>query len=377
MPADRNVDAAPPGAALGVDEHANERTSDVRERGSAGDNNGMRRPSGVNPGDPRAAGSALHVSGGFVRSGKVRDLFEVGDRLLLVASDRMSAFDVVLPTPIPDKGRVLTGISRFWFDRTADIIPNHLLGTSPLDLPAGYTDQAGMGELRGRMMLCRRAKVLPVEVIVRGYVSGSGWKDYRRSGAICGIKLPEGLRESDRLPEPIFTPSTKAEVGHDENIGFDAMVELVGAELSEKVREVALALYRRGAAIAEKAGILLADTKYELGVVPEEAGTRAFGQAEPRKQFSEGELLLIDEVMTPDSSRFWDASAYEPGRAQASFDKQPVRDWLETQPWDKTYPGPELPADIVAGTRARYAAAFERITGASFERYLQEDSIAR
>ena len=311
------------------------------------------------PGDPRAAGTAVQA-GGFVRSGKVRDLFEVGDRLLLVASDRLSAFDVVLPTPIPDKGRVLTGISRFWFDQTGDIIANHLLGTSPADLPAGYTDEAGMRELRGRMMLCRRADVLPVEVIVRGYVSGSGWKDYKRSGAICGIDLPAGLRESDRLPEPIFTPSTKAEVGHDENIGFDAMVELVGGPLSEQVRDIALALYHRGAAIAEKAGIILADTKYELGTAQDT-----------------GDLILIDEVMTPDSSRFWDASVYEPGRAQASFDKQPIRDWLESQPWDKTYPGPELPADIVAGTRARYAAAFERITGASFERYLQEDLIAR
>ena len=184
------------------------------------------------PCDPRAAGSSLHVAACFVRSGKVRDLFDIGDRLLLVASDRLSAFDVVLPTPIPDKGRVLTGISRFWFDKTADIIPNHLLGTSPADLPAGYTDEAGMRELRGRMMLCRRANVLPVEVIVRGYVSGSGWKDYKRSGAICGIELPAGLRESDRLPGPLFTPSTKAEDGHDENIGFDAMVDLVGAPIA-------------------------------------------------------------------------------------------------------------------------------------------------
>ena len=329
-----------------------------------------------NPGDPRAAGPTLATSGGFVRSGKVRDLFDVGDRLLLVASDRLSAFDVVLPTPIPDKGRVLTGLSRFWFSQTADIIPNHLLGTDPAELPADFTDEAGLRELRGRMMLCRRAKVLPVEVIVRGYVSGSGWKDYRRTGAICGIELPAGLLESDRLPEPIFTPSTKAEVGHDENIGFDAVVELVGGPLSEQVRDVALALYRRGAAIAEKAGILLADTKFELGLVPADA-TRAVGEGEPRKQFAEGELLLIDEVMTPDSSRFWDAAAYEPGRAQASFDKQPVRDWLETQPWDKTYPGPELPAEIVAGTRQRYVEAFERITGASFERYLKEDVVAR
>jgi phosphoribosylaminoimidazole-succinocarboxamide synthase len=279
----------------------------------------------------------------------------------------------------------LTGVSRFWFERTADLIPNHLLGTDPAELPAGYVDDAGRAELRGRMMLCRRAKVLPVEVIVRGFVAGSGWKDYRKTGAICGIKLPDGLRESDRLPEPIFTPSTKAEVGHDENIGFDAMVDLVGAELSERVREVALALYRRGAEIAEKAGILLADTKFELGVVPA-VDTRAFGGADRadsatggvRNQFAGfgGELILIDEILTPDSSRFWDAADYEPGRAQASFDKQYVRDWLETQAWDKTYPGPALPAEIVAGTRARYVEAFERITGASFERYLQEDVIA-
>jgi phosphoribosylaminoimidazole-succinocarboxamide synthase len=314
----------------------------------------------TNPGDPRSDGHTLAGAGGFVRSGKVRDLFEIGERLLLVASDRLSAFDVVLPTPIPDKGRVLTGLSRFWFDRTADIIPNHLLGTDPADLPAGFTDEAGERELRGRMMLCRRAEVLPVEVIVRGYVAGSGWKDYNRTGQICGIELPAGLRQSDRLPEPIFTPSTKAEIGHDQNIGFDAMVGLVGGPLAEQVRSVALDLYRRGAEIAEPAGILLADTKFELGTA-----------------LDTGELILIDEVMTPDSSRFWDASDYEPGRAQASFDKQPVRDWLETQPWDKTYPGPELPAEIVADTRRRYVTAFERITGASFERYLQEDVIER
>jgi phosphoribosylaminoimidazole-succinocarboxamide synthase len=326
----------------------------------------------VNPGDPRAA-SSEHAAG-FVRSGKVRDLFEVGDRaaagrLLLVASDRLSAFDVVLPTPIPDKGRVLTGISRFWFEKTKDIIPNHLLATSPNDLPDGYADAAAKAELQGRMMLCRRARVLPVEVIVRGFVAGSGWKDYKRTGQICGIELPAGLRESDRLPEPIFTPSTKAEVGHDENIGFDAMVGLVGAEMAERVRDVALRLYRRGSEVAEKAGIMLADTKFELGTVA--AGDGA------DEQSAEGELLLIDEVMTPDSSRFWDASRYEPGRPQDSFDKQPVRDWLETQPWDKTYPGPELPAEIVADTRRRYVTAFERITGASFERYLKEDVVAR
>jgi phosphoribosylaminoimidazole-succinocarboxamide synthase len=313
----------------------------------------------TNPGDPRAAGPTFGAAGGFVRSGKVRDLFEVGDRLLLVASDRLSAFDVVLPTPIPDKGRVLTGLSRFWFGRTADVIPNHLMGTDPAELPARFTDEAGRRELRGRMMLCRRAKVVPVEVIVRGYVAGSGWQDYRRTGSICGIHLPDGLRECDRLSEPIFTPSTKAEVGHDENIGFDAMVDLVGAELSEKVRDVALRLYRRGSEVAEKAGILLADTKFELGTAVDT-----------------GELILIDEILTPDSSRFWDASDYEPGRAQASFDKQFVRDWLEAQPWPKTYPGPELPPDIVAGTRRRYMEAFERITGSGFERYLKEDVVA-
>ena len=310
------------------------------------------------PGDPRAA-STSHAAG-FVRSGKVRDLFELGDRLLLVASDRLSAFDVVLPTPIPDKGRVLTGLSRFWFDRTSDIVANHLLGMSPDDLPEGFTDEAGKRELRGRMMICRRAKVLPVEIIVRGYVAGSGWKDYRRTGEICGIELPAGLRESDRLPAPIVTPSTKAEVGHDQNIGFEAMVALVGAEMSERVRDVALDLYRRGSQIAEEAGILLADTKFEMGTA-----------------LDTGELILIDEVMTPDSSRFWDAEKYEPGRPQDSYDKQPVRDWLETQAWDKTYPGPALPAEIVADTRRRYVTAFERITGASFERYLQEDEIAR
>jgi phosphoribosylaminoimidazole-succinocarboxamide synthase len=327
--------ASSPSAAQGVDEHTRL------------------------PGDPRATGSSRHADG-FVRSGKVRDLFEVGDRLLLVASDRLSAFDVVLPTPIQDKGRVLTGLSRFWFGRTADVITNHLLATDPARLPADFADEAGRAELRGRMMLCRRAKVLPVEVIVRGYVAGSGWKDYRQTGAICGIDLPEGLRESDRLPEPIFTPSTKAEVGHDENIDFDAMADLVGGEMAEMVRDVALRLYRRGAQIAEEAGILLADTKFELGTAVDN-----------------GELMLIDEILTPDSSRFWDASDYEPGRAQASFDKQFVRDWLETQSWGKTYPGPELPAEIVAGTRKRYVEAFERITGASFDRYLKEDVVAR
>ena len=305
---------------------------------------------------------ASSTADSFLRSGKVRDLYAVGeDRLLLVASDRLSAFDVVLPTEIPDKGRVLTGLSRFWFAETSEIVPNDLLGTSPDELPRGFVlDETLAAELRGRMMLCRRADVLPIEVIVRGYLAGSGWKDYGRTGAVCGIPLPAGLRESERLPKPLFTPSTKADEGHDENITLDQTAALIGADLAARVRDLAIALYEHGSSVAEPAGIILADTKFEFGV-----------------DRSTGELLLIDEVLTPDSSRFWDASTYEPGRAQASFDKQFVRDWLERQPWDKTPPGPALPAEIVAGTRARYVEAFERITGANFARYLAEDTIAR
>jgi phosphoribosylaminoimidazole-succinocarboxamide synthase len=299
----------------------------------------------------------------FVRSGKVRDLYRVGDdRLLLVASDRLSAFDVVLPTPIPDKGRVLTGLSRFWFRETASIVANHLLSTDPADLPGDVIggDPIVRADFRGRMMLGRLADVIPVECVVRGYLSGSGWKEYQATGSVCGVPLPAGLRESDRLPEPIFTPAWKAPQGeHDENIPFERVIELVGDERAQQVRGISLALYRHGAAVCERAGIILADTKYEFGVLPD------------------GSLVLIDEVMTPDSSRFWDAAAYEPGRAQASYDKQFVRNWLLGQPWDQTAPGPELPADIVVGTRDRYIEAFERITGASFARYLQEDVIAR
>jgi len=298
----------------------------------------------------------------YLRSGKVRDLFAVGvDRILLVASDRISAFDVVLPTTIADKGRVLTGLSRFWFGETGGIVANHLVTTDPGELPDGWaTDGGDAAELRGRMMLCRRAEVVPIEAVIRGFVSGSGWKEYRSGGAICGIALPAGLRESDRLAEPIFTPATKAPPGeHDENIDFDTMVERVGGPLAERIRDTAVALYRFGAARALEAGIILADTKFEFGVDP-----------------TSDELLLIDEVMTPDSSRFWDAATYEPGGPQASFDKQYVRDWLETQPWDKTDPGPELPADVVEGTRTRYVEAYERITRASFARYQVEDRIA-
>ena len=307
------------------------------------------------------------ISTEFVRSGKVRDLYAVGsDRLLLVATDRVSAFDVVLPTPIPDKGRVLTGLSRFWFEHTASIVPNHLISADPADVPAAIVPSDVAADLRGRMLLCRRAQVLPIEVVVRGLLAGSGWKEYRASGAICGIRLPHGLAESARLPEPMFTPATKAEMGeHDENIDFATMVRMLrpaggagATELAEQVRAVAIALYERAAAHCDAVGLLLADTKFEFGLVDDE-------------------LVLVDEILTPDSSRFWDAATYAPGRPQASFDKQFVRDWLERSDWDKTAPGPTLPPDVVAGTRARYVAAFERITGASFSRYLEEDRIVR
>ncbi len=349
----------------------------------------------------------------FLRSGKVRDLYRLtSGRLLLVASDRISAFDVILPTEIPDKGRVLTGLSRFWFSETADIVGNHLLDTDPaliadeieVNLASdglAIPDTGPLDVLRGRTMICRPAIVLPIEAVVRGYLAGSGWKEYRATGAVCGVQLPAGLREGDRLPGPIFTPATKAELGHhDENIGFDRMIEHLAqanvlhspdeaGPVAERVRDLAFTLYRRGATIAERAGILLADTKFEFGIadgldldepwsvvehpVRPVAGTRA----EPPGGPVEDHVILIDEVMTPDSSRFWDAMDYEPGHPQPSFDKQYVRDWLEAQPWEKTAPGPALPPDIVEGTRARYVEAFERITGASFARYLEEDVIAR
>jgi len=302
----------------------------------------------------------------FIRSGKVRDLYDLGpDRMLLVASDRISAFDVILPTPIPDKGRVLTGLSRFWFAATAAIVPNHLLSTDTADLPADWTDDpAERADLRGRLMIGRRAQPLPIEVIVRGYLSGTGWKDYLADGTVCGIPLPAGLRESDRLPEPLFTPSTKEEVGtHDRNIDLAEAAALLGGgsagrEVADRVRQAALALYRHGAEHAESVGIILADTKFEFGLLPD------------------GELILIDEVMTPDSSRFWEAAVYEPGRAQASYDKQYVRNWLESIGWDKRPPAPDLPADVVDGTRRRYVEAFERLTGGRFVRYRDEDVIA-
>jgi phosphoribosylaminoimidazole-succinocarboxamide synthase len=272
-----------------------------------------------------------------VGSGKVRELYALDDeRLLLVASDRISTFDVVLPTEIPDKGRVLTGLSAFWFARTSSIVPNHLLG------------------LRndGRSMECRRLEMLPLECVVRGYITGSGWKDYQATGSTSGHVLPAALRESQQLPEPIFTPSTKAVEGHDENIDLDQAAELVGAEELEEVERIALALYRIAAEHARERGIIIADTKFEFG------------------RDGEGRLVLADEAFTPDSSRFWPADDYEPGRSQPSFDKQYVRDYCESLGWDKTYPGPELPDDVVAGTRARYIEAFERLTETPFERFL-------
>ncbi|MBA2254341.1 MAG: phosphoribosylaminoimidazolesuccinocarboxamide synthase [Chloroflexi bacterium] len=285
-----------------------------------------------------------------LRSGKVRDLYRLDDeRLLLVASDRISAFDVVLPTLVPDKGRVLTGLSRHWFALTAavGICRNHVLATASSD-----------AELRGRVMVCRRTRVLPAEFVVRGFLAGSGTKEYLATGAICGIALAGGLREGDSLPEPILTPATKAETGHDQNIGFDTLVEIVGGDLAERCRAIALALYRFAAGRATGAGLILADTKFEFGVME-----------------STGELLLIDEALTPDSSRFWDARTWKPGNAQPSFDKQYLRDWLETLDWDKTAPGPELPAEVVEGSRARYIEAFERLTGSTFDAYLRTDRL--
>ncbi|HYI60244.1 MAG TPA: phosphoribosylaminoimidazolesuccinocarboxamide synthase [Acidimicrobiales bacterium] len=284
----------------------------------------------------------MAISLPHLATGKVRDIYDAGDdRLLMVTSDRMSAFDVVMAEPIPDKGRVLTAMSAFWFDHLADVVPGHLLSTELDDLPEEARDPA----LAGRVMLCRRAEMLPIECIVRGYLTGSAWKEYKASGTMHGTPLPEGLQESDRLPEPVFTPSTKAEVGdHDENVSFDRAVDMVGRDLAERAREASLELYRRGAAWAAERGIIIADTKFELGLV-------------------DGDLVLADEVLTPDSSRFWPADAWVPGTTPPSFDKQPLRDHLEVQGWDKAPPPPALPPEVVEATAARYREAYERITG--------------
>jgi phosphoribosylaminoimidazole-succinocarboxamide synthase len=283
--------------------------------------------------------------------GKVRDIYDAGPgELLMVTSDRISAFDVVLPTPIPDKGRVLTGLSLFWFEKTRDILPNHLLSAAVDDFPVEFSDHRD--ELAGRSMLVRRARMIPIECVARGYLSGSGWKEYRASGTVCGIELPAGLVESDRLPEPIFTPATKAEEGHDENISLDRAGELVGQGLAQRLKELTLTLYEMGAALARDRGVILADTKFELG-------------------FIDGEIALCDEVMTPDSSRFWPADRYASGGPQPSFDKQYVRDWLDASGWDHEPPAPDLSPDVVGQTSSRYREAYERVTGEPFDEYLR------
>jgi phosphoribosylaminoimidazole-succinocarboxamide synthase len=285
----------------------------------------------------------------LLASGKVREIYDLGDELLIVASDRISTYDVVHPTPIPDKGAVLTGLSTFWFQRTEDIVANHVVSVTD-GVPA---------EARGRGMVVRKLKMLPVECVVRGYITGSGWKDYQSTGAVSGIELPAGLRESDRLPEPLFTPSTKAEVGHDEAIDFEGAVELIGdRELAQRVRDVSLALYEHAAHHARANGIILADTKFELGLD------------------ADGRLTIGDEICTPDSSRFWPADSYEPGRGQPSFDKQFVRDWASATGWDRNPPAPPIPDDVVSRTREKYVEAYERISGEKFDAWLSRTGAA-
>jgi phosphoribosylaminoimidazole-succinocarboxamide synthase len=281
--------------------------------------------------------------------GKVRDIYDLGDKLLIIATDRLSAFDVILPTPIPDKGRVLTQLSLFWFDLLRDVIPNHVLSST--DFPAAFN--AFREELADRSMVVRKTQPLPIECVVRGYVSGSGWKDYKATGKICGIALPAGLRESDRFPEPIFTPATKASTGHDENISFEQAATLIGRDVAERVRTVSIEIYRRAAAYAEPRGVILADTKFEFGLLGSTLGS-------PNAVNS---LVWIDEALTPDSSRFWPAAQYSPGGPQPSFDKQFVRDYLERIRWPKTPPGPDLPPDVVAATRAKYQEAYRILAG--------------
>jgi phosphoribosylaminoimidazole-succinocarboxamide synthase len=282
----------------------------------------------------------------LLASGKVRELYDLDDRLLMVASDRISTYDAVHPTPIPDKGKVLTGLSVFWFQKTEQIVANHLISATE-----GVPEEA-----RGRALVVRKLKMLPVECVVRGYITGSGWKDYQATGAVSGIELPSGLRESEQLPEPIFTPSTKAEVGHDEAIDFERAAELVGDRaLMERVREVSIELYTFAATHARERGVILADTKFELG----------FDEQDPTHP-----LVLGDEVLTPDSSRYWPADGYEPGGGQPSFDKQYVRDWAAGSGWDKRPPAPAIPQDVVEGTRARYIEAYERIAGEPFQAWL-------
>jgi phosphoribosylaminoimidazole-succinocarboxamide synthase len=280
-----------------------------------------------------------------VYSGKVRDIYDAGGgQLLFVASDRISAFDVVMAEPVPDKGRVLTAITAFWLSKTTDLVPNHLVSVDVGEFPS---DASAIDDLAGRAMLVRKADMLPIECIVRGYLSGSAWKEYKASGTMHGQPLPSGLEESAQLPEPVFTPSTKADTGHDENISFDAACDHVGKEFADRAREISLDVYRRGAEWAAERGIIIADTKFELGWI-------------------DGELALCDEVLTPDSSRFWDMASWKPGTTPPSFDKQPVRDWLEATGWDKTPPPPHLPDDVIDASRDRYVTAYERLSGLKF-----------
>jgi phosphoribosylaminoimidazole-succinocarboxamide synthase len=279
------------------------------------------------------------------KRGKVRDVYDLGDKLLMVATDRISAFDVVMPNGVPDKGRVLTQISLFWFHLLADLTPNHVISSAMHDLPPGARDE----ELDGRFMLCRKAQVVPIECIVRGYLAGSGWKEYQKSGTVCGIALPPGLKQCDQLPEPIFTPSTKAEIGaHDENISFEQGCQIVGRDVMTLLRDKSIAIYKRARAHAAQRGILIADTKFEFG------------------RDDQGTVILIDEVLTPDSSRFWPADQYKPGHDQPSFDKQFVRNYLDDIGFDRNPPGPILPAEVIHGTRQKYIEAYTRITGQEF-----------
>ena len=282
----------------------------------------------------------------LIKKGKVRELYETDAGILMVASDRVSVYDVVLPTPIPDKGKVLTGLSVFWFDKLKDIVDNHLISTNPDDFPPEA--KAHADALRGRTMLVRRAEVVPIECVARGYITGSGWKEYKASQSICGIPLPEGLQESAKLPVPIFTPATKEDEGHDENIDFERACEIAGRDVMEKLRDLTIRLYSTAATYAQERGIIIADTKFEFGVI-------------------DGEIVLIDEALTPDSSRFWPADRWNPGGGVPSFDKQYVRDWTDEQGWDHSPPGPDLPRDVVANTRAKYVEAYETITGRSFD----------
>ena len=285
-----------------------------------------------------------------VGSGKVRELYEVDDKLLLVASDRISAYDVVLDQPIPDKGKVLTGLSHYWFEVMEGVCPNHLVSIRAEDLP-----DIGVEDLAGRAMLCKRAEPIAIEFVVRGYLSGSGWKEYKASGEICGHKLPAGLTESAKLPEPILTPATKAVTGHDENITEQAAAEVAGKDVYETARSYALDVYTKAAELAAGRGVIIADTKFEFGI-------------------HDGEVILIDEVLTPDSSRFWPADDYQPGGSQPSFDKQYVRDWLDASGWDHDPPAPQLPVDVVEASRARYIEAYERVSGRPFDSWLKEVS---